>query len=296
MSGGESDSSSPSSSPARPNGTGIDSPISSASSLNFVILADGNIGESDESIHVVSPKMRPKFRPNVRTHKFKKKSAPDLATLSSTSLASIPEGETTDMDLSNTRSSTLPSFSHPVVTGKFTFQNGARRRFSDEEPSKQNGHTGEVSEGIATAESLQNGVVTFTKNSTDKTDNNKVDNSKPSDIANCDRKNHLASYTPTIQQLQKLEIVSQSSLWSSQQSQLSDGVISMLNLVQEEQTAATMRDVIEEEIKKSSNNPQNHETNAWVQMLTATRDMVESSDETIEVPENIHTNWILKNT
>ena len=69
----------------------------------------------------------------------------------------------------------------------------------------------------------------------------------------------------------------------------------MLNLVQEEQQADTMREAIEEEIKKttSSFNP---EENPWVTMCSPTRDMVESTEEKIEIPESIHSNWILKDT
>ena len=83
----------------------------------------GNIGESDETLNApVSPKFRPKFRSNVRTHKFKKKSEQDLQTLSLTSLASIPESDASEVDLTANKSATMPSFGRPVVMGKFTSQ------------------------------------------------------------------------------------------------------------------------------------------------------------------------------
>ena len=301
LSGAETDSSSPSGSPIRNNFVSDSrSSNSSVSSLNFIILEDGNIGESDESLHIVSPTIRPKFRPNVRNHKFKRKSTPDLPTLSLTSLASIPEGEGTEVDLSANRSATLPSFSRPVVMGKFTSQHDLGGRSNEGDTSKQNVHLVGVDKG---ADVFQNGDVTIKKNSA-KTEENKT-NDKGNDFqsiepelsveSNCDRRNHLANYTPTIQQLQKLPRVSQSSLWSSQQSEFSDGVISMLNLVQEEQQADTMREAIEEEIKKttSSFNP---EENPWVTMCSPARDMVESTEEKIEIPQSIHSNWILKDT
>ena len=304
LSGAETDSSSPSGSPIRNNfASDSRSSNSSVSSLNFIILEDGNIGESDESLHIVSPTIRPKFRPNVRNHKFKRKSTPDLPTLSLTSLASIPEGEGAEGDLSVNRSATLPSFSRPVVMGKFTSQHDLGGRSNEGDTSKQNGHLVGADKGTDDADVFQNGDVKTNKNSP-KAEGNKSDN-KTDDFqsaerelsaeSNCDRRNHLANYTPTIQQLQKLPRVSQSSLWSSQQSEFSDGVISMLNLVQEEQQADTMREAIEEEIKKTTS-AFNSEENPWVTMCSPTRDMVESTEEKIEIPESIHSNWILKDT
>ena len=304
LSGAETDSSSPSGSTIRNNfASDSRSSNSSVSSLNFIILEDGNIGESDESLHIVSPTIRAKFRPNVRNHKFKRKSTPDLPTLSLTSLASIPEGEGAEVDISVNRSATLPSFSRPVVMGKFTSQHHLGGRSNEGDTSKQNGHLVGADKGADDGDVFEDWEVKTNKNSP-KAERNKSDN-KTDDFQlaerglsaelNCDRRNHLANYTPTIQQLQKLPRVSQSSLWSSQQSEFSDGVISMLNLVQEEQQADTMREAIEEEIKKttSSFNP---EENPWVTMCSPTRDMVESTEEKIEIPESIHSNWILKDT
>ena len=302
LSGVESDYSSPSGSPIR-NNFSSDSKSSSMSSLNFIILEDGNIGESDESLHVVSPTIRPKFRPNVRNHKFHRKSTPDLPALSLTSLASIPEGEGTEVDLSVNKSATLPSFSHPVVMGKFTSQPDMSRRPNEDETSKQNGHLAVVDKGTNDAEFLQSGHLKTDKNLSEveghKSDYKRDDfqsvEAERSDESNCDRRNHLANYTPTIQQLQQLPIVSQSSLWSSQQSQFSDGVISMLNLVQEQQQADTMRDAVEEEIKKTTGSF-NPEENPWITIYNSTRDITESTEENIEIPESIGSNWILKDT
>ena len=221
LSGGESDYSSPSGSPIR-NNFSSDSKNSSMSSLNFIILEDGNIGESDESLHVVSPTIRPKFRPNVRNHKFHRKSTPDLPTLSLTSLASIPEGEGTEVDPSVNRSATLPSFSHPVVMGKFTSQPEMSRRPNEGETSKENGHLAVVKTGTNDAGYVQNGDLKTDKNLPEveghKNDNKSNDSqsagAEGSDESNCDRRKHLANYAPTIQQLQELSIVSESSLWS----------------------------------------------------------------------------------
>ena len=63
----------------------------------------------------------------------------------------------------------------------------------------------------------------------------------------------------------------------------------MLNLVQEQQQADTVRDAIEEEIKKTSGSE-----NPWVTMCISTGDMAESSEQKIEMPESISSNWILK--
>ena len=187
--------------------------------------------------------------------------------------------------------------------GKFTSQPDLGRKTNGGKTPKHNG----VYKGNNGAVFLQNGDVKTSKNSPkakgdkseNKTDDFQLVEVEHSEELNCDKnkKNHLANYTPTIQQLQKLPTESESSLWSSQQSQFSDGIISMLNLVQEEQQADTMRDAIEEEIKKTNSSLNIEENPPWVTMYSrSTRDMVESTEEKIEIPESIHSNWILKDT
>ena len=98
-----------------------------------------------------------------------------------------------------------------------------------------------------------------------------------------------------MQQLQKLETFSRSSLWSSQQSQYSDGVISMLNLVQEQQQTDIMRDAVLEEINKTTSTVFSEEDLRGAPDVTDDN-MVESTPDDIDISKSIRSNWILKET
>ena len=284
-SGGESDCSSP--------GVNSGGDRSSGASANFIILEGGNIGESDETLNApVSPKFRPKFRPNVRTHRFKKKSEQDMQTLSLTSLASIPESDVSEVDLTANTCATMPSFGHPVVMGKFTSPMDLKKNQHEDNSSEQ---YEQKNNPQPDASGSQSDIHSPNNLKADK--NNVVQFTKFSESPNCDNKNHLANYSPTMQQLQKLETFSHSSLWSSQQSHYSDGVISMLNLVQEQQQTDIMMDAVLEEVNRTTSTVFIEEDKCLGVAPDVRGDnMVESTPDDLDIPKSIRSNWILRET
>ena len=69
------------------------------------------------------------------------------------------------MDISVNRSATLPSFSRPVVMGKFTSQHHLGGRSNEGDTSKQNGHLVGADKGADDGDVFQDWEVKTNKNS-----------------------------------------------------------------------------------------------------------------------------------
>ncbi len=239
-----------------------------SANANFVLLEGGAIGESDESLNQPLKSLwKHRVRPGVRNHKFVKKSEPDLAALSLNSLTSIPENGDFVVDFS--ANVVMPSFDKPVVMGKFRQQ------------AKQ-----ETVQGPTAGPSGLQNV------------------SKPNNT------NKLASYAPTKEQLKELEAtmpdpLTHSTLWSSQISEASDGVLSMYNLVQQETQADSVRDTVRQLRNACSektfvpmSHPDGHKQHGAESgdVKHKPDEAHEPNEEQLPLPDAVRRNWILKDS